>query len=213
MLETILNEETVQLLPQRGLFWKKEKTLVVADLHWGKTAHFRKNGIPIPLQSQQNDEIRLAKLIQDKQAERLIIAGDLFHSDVNLQVSLFAHFRKHFQSLQIDLVIGNHDILKAEQYEDFNLHVHNDFLNIAPFCFAHDIIDSEHFVIHGHVHPALTIKSKGNRQPALKLCCFAEDDHRMILPAFGKFTGTHTVSAGDFKRIFLVAEQNIIQWK
>jgi DNA ligase-associated metallophosphoesterase len=213
MLTIDLQGEKIDLLPERALWWGREKTLVVADLHWGKTAHFRKNGIAIPAQSQNKDEVRLAQLLQRTKAERLIIAGDLFHSRSNQQVDLFAHFRKYHQALRIDLVIGNHDILKQEDYERFQLSLHDDCLTIDPFCISHDNISSTHFVIHGHIHPALRIKSKGSNQAAFKLCCFAEQENRMILPAFGAFTGTHLLDAADQKHVYLVAEDKVIQWK
>ena len=213
MLHTELKGELLELLPERAIFWEKEKTLIVADLHWGKSAHFRKHGIAIPAQAQSNDELRLAKLLKEKNVERLVIAGDLFHSKTNQQVALFHHFRTHHRSLHIDLVIGNHDILKEEDYNDFNLTQHHECFTLAPFCIAHDMIISEHFIIHGHVHPAVRIKSKGNNQPAVKLCCFAENDNRMILPAFGKFTGTHLLLPEDFKHIYVIAEDKVMRWK
>jgi len=213
MLQIELKGELLELLPEKAVFWKKEKALIVSDLHWGKTGHFRKNGIAIPVQTQNNDELKLAKLLREKKVERLIIAGDLFHSHTNLQVALFSHFRSHHDSLHIDLVIGNHDILGAAQYEDFNLQQHKDCFNLEPFCIAHDMITSDRFVIHGHVHPAIRIKSKGLNQPALKLCCFAQDQERLILPAFGNFTGTHILAPEAFSHLYLVAEENVIQWK
>jgi DNA ligase-associated metallophosphoesterase len=213
MLTIDLQGEKIDLLPERALWWERESTLIVADLHWGKTAHFRKNGIAIPAQSQNKDEMRLAQLLQSTRAERLIIAGDLFHSRSNQQVDLFTHFRNHHQTLQVDLVIGNHDILKKEEYARFHLSLHQECLTIEPFCIAHDHLASSHFVIHGHVHPAMRIKSKGNNQAAFKLCCFAVQEDRMILPAFGEFTGTHLVDAAEQKHIYLIAEDKVIQWK
>jgi DNA ligase-associated metallophosphoesterase len=213
MLTIDLQGEKIDLLPERALWWERESTLIVADLHWGKTAHFRKNGIAIPAQSQSKDEMRLAQLLQRTKAERLIVAGDLFHSRSNQQVDLFSHFRSHHEALQIDLVIGNHDILKEEEYLRFHLSLHQECLTTGPFCIAHDNISSAHFVIHGHIHPALRIKSKGSNQAAFKLCCFAEQENRMILPAFGAFTGTHLLDSKDFSHLYLIAEDKVMQWK
>src|SRR3569623_749217 len=41
--------ELFELLPQRAIFWKKEKMLLLADMHLGKVNHFRRSGIPAPL--------------------------------------------------------------------------------------------------------------------------------------------------------------------
>ena len=36
------------LHPSGGVYWIDKKTLLLADIHLGKVAHFRKNGIPVP---------------------------------------------------------------------------------------------------------------------------------------------------------------------
>lgn len=213
MLKIELHGEVLDLLSKRAIWWEKEQTLIISDLHWGKSGHFRKHGIAIPAQSQAKDELRLAQIISETKAERLVIAGDMFHSKINNEVEIFSHFRSSHQSLQIDLVIGNHDILGEEKYTDFRLSQHAECLTIGPFCIAHDMLQSDHFVIHGHVHPAVRIKARGNNQSALKLCCFAVQRDRLILPAFGEFTGTHVLEPQEFEHLYLVAENSVIQWK
>ena len=36
------------LHPSGAIFWLEKKTLFLADVHLGKVAHFRKNGIAVP---------------------------------------------------------------------------------------------------------------------------------------------------------------------
>jgi DNA ligase-associated metallophosphoesterase len=212
MTEIILQGETVELLPQRAIWWRGQKTLIVSDLHWGKSAHFRKHGIAIPANTQPKDETRLAALIKDHKAERLIIAGDLFHSKENHQVEEFTHFREAHKDLHIDLVVGNHDILPLKRYTDWNLEVHKERFVIGPFCITHDMVtECDHFIIHGHVHPAIRITGRGHQ--ALKLCCFCQDDQRMILPAFGAFTGNHMIEPDEYSHIYVIGEDKVIQWK
>ncbi len=43
-----LQRQRYWLSPERMVFWEEEKALVVSDLHFGKTGHFRKSGIPVP---------------------------------------------------------------------------------------------------------------------------------------------------------------------
>ncbi len=210
-MEIEIRGEKLCLLPEKALWWEAQKTLVVADLHWGKTAHFRKNGIAIPNASQTGDEMKLAALIRILKAERLVIAGDLFHSRSNKQVETFKHFRTSHAGLHIDLVMGNHDILPRAQYDGFDLQHHPTCLEMEPFCFAHDAIENAHFVIHGHVHPSVRLTGKGHQ--SLKLCCFAEEETRMILPAFGSFTGTFNLEIKSWKHIYVVAEKEVIRWK
>jgi metallophosphoesterase superfamily enzyme len=40
--------EVLTLLPQRALFWPAMSMLVIADIHFGKAASFRAQGIPGP---------------------------------------------------------------------------------------------------------------------------------------------------------------------
>ena len=35
-------------LPERAAFWRDASTLLVADCHFGKTASFRRHGLPVP---------------------------------------------------------------------------------------------------------------------------------------------------------------------
>lgn len=211
MLSIQLQGEEIQLLAERALHWPAQKTLIVADLHWGKTAHFRKNGIAIPGASQQQDEIRLAQLIRQYNVERLVIAGDLFHSKGNNEVDSFSHWRTMHTSLHIDLVTGNHDILPAEKYLSWNLNM-ADGLNISPFFISHDVPKTcDSFCIHGHIHPAIRITGKGNQ--AIRLSCFCEDEGRLILPAFGQFTGKYTLNADDHKHLYVIADTTVMKWK
>jgi DNA ligase-associated metallophosphoesterase len=212
MFEIELRGEQIFLLPECAVWWPAQKTLILSDMHWGKGGHFRKHGIAIPVNAQANDEAKLAKLVTTYKADRLIIAGDMFHSRNNKEVDMFVHWRDAHAALQIDLVAGNHDILPAEKYQKWNLNFFKDDYFIGPFLIAHDEVPgADTFVIHGHVHPAVRISGRGNQ--SFKLCCYCQDERRMILPSFGQFTGSHIVSAEDYKHIYVIAEDNVIQWK
>ena len=43
-----LADEQLLLLPERALWWPQQKALVLSDVHFGKSATFRENGIPVP---------------------------------------------------------------------------------------------------------------------------------------------------------------------
>lgn len=212
MLHINLQGEEVVLLPGRALYWPKEKTLIAADLHWGKTAHFRKNGIAIPINAQHADETRLSELINSHSVERLIVAGDMFHSRENNQVAGFAHWRAAHKDLAIDLVLGNHDILAREIYTSNNMTVYEEVLDAGPFLISHDVLESaDRFYIHGHIHPCFAVSGKG--RGSIRLACFCMNSERMILPSFGSFTGGSKVSEKDFNHIYLIAEDEVIQWQ
>ena len=54
-----LHQQTLWLTAQRSIFWEEQKTLIVSDLHFGKTGHFRKSGIPVPQTIYKEDLQRL----------------------------------------------------------------------------------------------------------------------------------------------------------
>lgn len=213
MLEINLQGETICLLPEKAIYWPAQKAIIVADMHWGKTGHFRKHGIAVPVNTQINDEIRLADIIRRHGAEHLIIAGDLFHSVHNNEVESFNYWRSKHPDLQISLVVGNHDILDVEQYTKWGIGLHTDTMHKHPFIISHDFVDStEDFVLHGHIHPAVKVAHKNNRM-GLRLPAFCMDANRMILPAFGDFTGSKLLEMNNFQHIYVVAETAVIQWK
>jgi DNA ligase-associated metallophosphoesterase len=212
MLQVILQGEEMILLPGKALYWPKQKTIIIADLHWGKSAHFRKNGIAIPADTQRQDEKRLSALIKDNYVEQLIIAGDLFHSKANKETDDFIYWRNAHSSLHIGLIGGNHDILPEDKYLSLNIELHSAPYHIAPFMIAHHPIENPtQFIIHGHIHPAIRISGKG--QQSVKLCCFAANKNSLVLPAFGDFTGTHLLNETGYSHIYVVADNKVIQWK
>lgn len=213
MLEISLQGEQVKLLPEKAIYWPAEKALIIADLHWGKTAHFRKNGIAIPIHTQNTDEVKLANLINRFNVERLIVAGDMFHSRENNEVANFAHWREAHQQLHVDLVIGNHDILPAESYLSNKINVMDEMMDAGPFLVSHDELkEPGKFYIHGHVHPCCSIPATG-RNKNLRLPCFCADNNRMILPSFGSFTGSHKVDTAGFKQVYVIADDEVLQWQ
>lgn len=211
MLEIELAGERVALLPQRALWWPAQKTLVVADVHWGKGGHFRRHGIALPMRTGQANETHLAALVKDFGVSRLVIAGDLFHSADNAEVENFTHWRRAHASLHIDFVMGNHDILSHERYAAWALTLHPETLPLAPFLIAHDCVNSDAFVIHGHIHPGVRIGGRG--RAGVAVACFAQDARRMILPAFGAFTGNYYLDPARFTAMYAVGEEEVIKLK
>ncbi len=69
---------TFLLSAHRTVFWEEEKTLILSDLHLGKSGHFRKSGIAIPQNIMKEDLQRLLSEVQFYQPKKIIIVGDLF---------------------------------------------------------------------------------------------------------------------------------------
>ena len=166
----------------------------MADLHLGKTGHFRKSGIAVPQTVYKEDLQRLVAILQMHKPEQLIIAGDMFHSHANREMDLFSRWRNDFSQLQITLVKGNHDILHDHWYNANNISLASRRLSIHGFEFVHDPADVEtettgmgNYTFSGHIHPGIRISS-GSRQ-SLRFSCFYFGRHYAVLPAFSRFTG------------------------
>jgi len=195
----------------RTLFWEDQSTLIVADLHVGKTGHFRKSGIGVPAQVYKEDLQRLLAQVLFFKAERLIIVGDLTHSVANRELDLFAKWRKDFSSLNIELVKGNHDILSAKWYADVKINVTDNCLVHAPFSFMHDIGDCgetiEGYAFSGHIHPGITVHGKGRQ--SLSFPCFYFGNEYCVLPAFSRFTGIYRIQPKKGEEVFAVSGKEI----
>jgi hypothetical protein len=72
--------EQVLLHPDRALSWPARRTLVVADVHFGKDDAFRRAGIALPAGAARTDVARLARLLRRTRSERLVVLGDFFHA-------------------------------------------------------------------------------------------------------------------------------------
>ncbi len=214
LLSHIIGNQHLILSGERSLFWENESTLIIADLHVGKTGHFRKEGIGVPSGVYKDDLHRLLAQILFFKAERLIIVGDLTHSTANLEMDLFRKWRKDFSSLDVQLAKGNHDILDKKWYEEADIRVHNEPFAIRDFVFVHDITRPVYvpkpgqYIFSGHVHPGIVISGRGRQ--SLRLPCFYFSKTHCILPAFSKFTGTYRIDASREDKIFAIADKELL---
>lgn len=206
-----LREQNLWLSGQRALFWEEEKTLVVSDLHFGKTGHFRKSGIPVPQSVYKEDLQRLINLLNHFRPGQLMVVGDFFHSHANTELDWFRRWRDDLSDLRITLVRGNHDILKDAWYRSASIDVIEPELIMPPFLFTHDrCADSrEHYTFCGHIHPGITLHGLGRQ--SLRFPCFYFGDHHCILPAFSRFTGTARIDPARHESVFAIVEDQLIK--
>src|SRR5258705_1271466 len=208
-----IKEQQLWLSPERCIFWEEEKALILSDLHFGKTGHFRKNGIAVPQTIFKEDMQRLTAQVQYFKAEQLIIVGDLFHSHANKEMELFLKWRNDFAQLNIKLIIGNHDILEEDWYDKAGIICIKDQLQTGPFIFTHDKAEcntvDDCYIFSGHIHPAVTIF--GNARQALKFPCFYFTKTYGVLPAFGRFTGMHSINPAKRDTVFALVQNKILQ--
>ncbi|WP_454880674.1 ligase-associated DNA damage response endonuclease PdeM [Sphingobacterium detergens] len=206
------NKQKLILNNQRTIFWPKQNTLILSDLHLGKAAHFRKNGIPIPSDIASLDLQRLASLIDYYQAENILVVGDLIHAGINQEVLLLEEFKQNHASLNFHLVIGNHDRQVEKLAKQINIIYHHDKFEMEQIHFVHEpAIDRSVFTISGHIHPGVSIKLPPNKH--LRLPCFWVSAQQIILPAFSKFTGLDSRKMSEEYDCYALHEEIILPLK
>jgi DNA ligase-associated metallophosphoesterase len=196
-----LEGETLHLLPEKAVFWEEKEMLIVADVHLGKAAHFRKAGIPVPAAVHWQDLKVLSSLLSGFQPAKVLLLGDLFHSALNNEWWDFEYLLAQYPAVQFILVKGNHDMLPEAAYRLPNLEVHAEVLTIVPFVFSHIPPEKdksqEGYYISGHIHPGVRVIGE-------KLPCFYFSPEGALLPAFGRFTGFVSIKVRKRDRIFVI---------
>jgi len=207
----------VVLLPGRAAFLPVSRTLLVADLHLGKAATFRKAGMPVPEGSAQADLERLVRLVHESRAERLLILGDLFHARSGCTPAVLAEFaaaRRRFAATFVVLVIGNHDRSLGRLTSEVGIDSCRRTLDEPPFHFVHDPATclpepGRHaFTVAGHLHPRLTIHSPAGDRVADR--CFVAEAGSLVLPAFGSFTGGQRVDPAPGRKLWIARDDGIV---
>jgi len=185
-----LHDQIFEMHFSGALFWEKHSILLISDVHLGKVSHFRKYGAAVPQQAVQKNFDALTAVVEHFKPKSILFLGDLFHSALNIEWSLFEQWVQT-TSQEIILVSGNHDIISPLKYEALNIKVIPE-LTLDSFLLTHHPEERDGFFnFSGHIHPAIKLSGLGRQ--SVRLPCFYKMEHQMIVPAFGEFTGTYTL--------------------
>ncbi len=172
----------LRALPAGALWWGDAKLLCVSDLHLGKSERMaRRGGQLVPPYDSLETLIRLKDLIDQHDPKTVICLGDSF-DDLTAGQRLDANLLQLLATLIAGRkwiwITGNHDPGPLDIQGSWLAEFKQDGLT-----FRHIAQDtSEAGEISGHFHPKASIR--GRRRP-----CFCYDSRRLILPAFGTYTG------------------------
>lgn len=167
-------------LPSGALFWPAKALLCVSDLHFGKSERLARRGASLlpPYETRATLE-RLDADIEATSARRVVCLGDSFDDlaaaeglDPDDQLWL-TRMMAGREWLWIE---GNHDAGPVELGGS-----HLAAFSLGPLQFRH-IATSDTAEISGHYHPKARLAGRSMR-------CFLLDQHRLILPAYGAYTG------------------------
>ena len=203
--------EPIVLYAHRALFIPAHSTLIVADLHWGKSATFRARGIPIPAGVTQHDLNRLSAVLHETSARQLVVIGDLIHARDGRNERTFraiAEWRAR-NAVEMVLVRGNHDARAGDPPSEWNITCVDGPMLLGPFALQHYPGEHEtHYVIAGHLHPHTIIR--GPARQALRLACFAFGKRGAVLPAFTAFTGGGAYTPHESDTLYVIADGEVI---
>jgi DNA ligase-associated metallophosphoesterase len=192
--------ERLLLLPEKAVYWPAQQMLIIADIHFGKAASFRAQGIPVPRGTTTENLLGLNALIERHGARHVVFLGDFLHARAahasSTQQAMLA-WRRSRPDLRLILVRGNHDKHAGDPAAVLDIELVDEPHMVGPFAFCHHPdLDTDGYALAGHVHPAWVLAT---RFDSLRLPCFVVGSERMILPSFGSFTGGHVVTreAGD----------------
>lgn len=208
------------MLPQRALYWPARHMLIVADIHFGKAAAFRAQGIPVPRGTTKQNLDALEALILEHDIGHVVFLGDFLHAraaHAKATLAALRQWRLRFQRLRLTLVRGNHDLHAGDPPCDLAIEMVNEPHCVGPFLFCHhpDLPPNSGvggYVVAGHVHPTYRLAAHGD---SVRLPCFLLGKDAALLPSFGAFTGGHTISGGAARsrgqRIFVVTDDTVFE--
>ena len=208
-LEIEIAGESVWLLADRAIYWPREQTLLIADLHLGKGDTFRSAGIAVPKGGTAFDLARLSRLLASTAAKRLIVLGDVLHgrADERHWRSIWDAWRAEHADVRMGAVIGNHD--RALVQMALPLELWADGIDMAPFALRHlPQTRPPLHVVCGHLHPVTRIPGMPGRWPA-----FVIDPDQTMLPAFSTFTGGCEMQGHESRRLAVCNGQSIALWQ
>lgn len=208
MSQTIkINSEEFTLHPSGAICWNSKNMLLIADVHFGKVAHFRKHGSAVPAKVSFKNFEKLDELVTECKPNTICFLGDLFHSKLNNDWNNFVDWVRRTEA-KIILISGNHDIIPNYMFEELGITVYNK-MRIDGFLLTHHPTEDENdFNFSGHIHPGIRMQGVGRQ--VLKLSCFYKTERQMILPAFGNFTGKHILEPSQNDAIYAIVEGEVV---
>lgn len=203
--------ERLLLSAQKAAVWPARRTLLIADAHFGKAASFRARGVPVPEATTQANLAALDALIAAHDIARVVFLGDFLHArEAHAPPTLAAlrAWRARHAGLDLLLIAGNHDAHAGEPPADLAVEsVQGPWID-GPFAFCHHPLPfKDKYVLAGHLHPAYRITG---RNDSVRLPCFWFGARVGVLPAFGDFTGGHSIAPQPGDRVFVIAGEKVM---
>lgn len=174
--------------------------LLVADLHFEKGSAFASKGQFLPPYDTRATITALADAVARLKPARVVALGDSFHdlgADGRMHESDARALAALVASVEDWLWIeGNHDPEPPARFGGRTAHE----ARLGPLTLRHEPqAGAQPGEVAGHLHPCARVSVRGR---AMRRRCFATDGSRLVLPAFGAFTGGLNVCGTAWAAIF-----------
>jgi DNA ligase-associated metallophosphoesterase len=198
-VEAVVSGRSAVCDPSGALYLEDDRILVVSDLHFEKGSSFARRGMMLPPYDTGTTLAALTKIIARYDPVCVISLGDSFH-DGQAAARMPERYATELALLMAGRewiwITGNHD---PEHPADLPGETFSE-LALGKLVFRHEPsklpCPGE---IAGHLHPAAKVVRRGQ---AVQRRCFASDQSRMILPAFGAYAGGMNILGRAFHGLF-----------
>lgn len=190
---SLADPDGVLVLPGHGV-------IIVSDLHFEKGSSYGMGGQMVPPYDTRTTLRRLAAAIARHRPRTVVALGDSFHDGL-ADRRMDGADAERLADLVSGVVRwvwveGNHDPAPPPQ---FGGEVHH-AIELGSLVLRHEPTEGPAAgEIAGHLHPCAKVRGKGR---SVRARCFATDGARLIMPAFGAFTGGLNVCDPAFERCF-----------
>jgi DNA ligase-associated metallophosphoesterase len=175
----------LRALPSGALHWPEAGVLAVADLHLGKAERLaRRGGALLPPYETEDTLARLEADIAAIAPTRVLCLGDSFDDDDAagaLSEAVLLRLARLMAGREWDWIAGNHDPAPLALAGS-----HRATVTLGPLTFRHIAEPAARGEVSGHYHPKARLALGGAR---VARPCFLIDAARVILPAYGTYTG------------------------
>jgi DNA ligase-associated metallophosphoesterase len=182
-----------------ALYFPDLRLLAVSDLHLEKGSSFARRGRLLPPYDTGATLDRLASAIADHRPDTVLCLGDSFHDGGGAD-RMPQPYRDRLLAMMAGRewiwIAGNHDPAAPGDLPGTIA----DEIAIGRLLFRHEPRPGAAAgEIAGHLHPGAVIVQRGR---AVRRRCFATDGERLVMPAFGAFTGMLNVLDGAYRSLF-----------
>lgn len=140
----------------------------------------------LPPYDSQESLLRLKRIVHEYRAKRVYCLGDNFHDDegeIRIAGVADSLLTELTSGLEWYWIVGNHDPSLTARWGGQVV----EEIEIGGIMLRHNIVPADpRPEISGHYHPKLRFSARGRM---VSRRCFLQSGDRLIMPAFGAFTG------------------------